>query len=145
MCQDWTPAESLITALKQSRIDRETSDRPGIINTVRLLLQHHHGTNPGLYKGENCAEPGAKKTFFAHLACQHFQAGINAVKFHSLNSAFPGQSQAFTECSPYTSSRKNTPKPPAPPLPSDHPFILYLGLSNLNWAFLNVALNRVLL
>lgn len=61
---------------------------------------------------------------------------INSAQFHSLNSAFPGQSQAFAEISPHTLNTRLT---PTPPRLSNHPFILYLRCCNFNRAFPNAA------
>ena len=85
---------------------------------------------------------------FSPFSLSALSTGINAVQFHSLNSAFPGQSQAFTEFSPYTPNsggkKKNT-HTKAPPHLSNHPFILYLCSCNLNWAFFKCSFNSVLL
>lgn len=52
------------------------------------------------------------------------------MQFHSLNSAFPGQSQAFTEFSPYTpdsKKKKLTPTLPPPPIKLPfHPLFMWL-------------------
>lgn len=136
MCHDWTPAESLIVARSQSRIDRETSDR-------RQNHQYYMAVTATLSDWSlDCIRRVCRVPVpnFRPFSLSALSAGINAVQFHSLNSAFPGQSQAFTEFSPYTPNSKKKKKTPKPPHPSNHPFILYLCSCNLNWAFSNAAL-----
>lgn len=142
MCHDWTPAEFLIGVLSRSRIEGETSDRRAeSLSPVRATLSDW---SPDCMK-RVCRVPVPN---FSPFSLSALSTGINAVQFHSLNSAFPGQSQAFTEFSPYTPNsgeRKKKKHTPKPPHLSNHPFILYLCSCNLNWAFFKCSFNSVLL
>lgn len=109
----------LIAAVNQYRADREMSERQ-----KRQRLQRHQ---TGVWIVPN----------FSPFSLSALSGRINSAQFHSLNSAFPGQSQAFTEFSPHT---LNTPNPPHPPTRlSNHPFILYLRCCNFNRAVPNAA------
>lgn len=82
MFPDWTLRVLLIAALNQYRADRELSE----------------------WREEAVTSAGSAWTVpnFRPFSLSALSGGINSEQFHSLNSAFPGQSQAFTEFSPHT-------------------------------------------
>lgn len=62
-----------------------------------------------------------------HFGLSALSGRINSAQFHSLNSAFPGQSQAFTEFSAHTlNTRTKAPPPPKPVKPPFHPLFTLL-------------------
>lgn len=130
MCPDWAPTAFLIAAPSQSRVDRVDSDGPEEAVTATLSD-----------RSPDCIRRVCRVTNFSPFSLSALSGRINAVQFQSLSSAFPGQSQAFTEFSPNTPTLKkhthtyaHTKKPAHL---SNHPFILYLCSCNFNRSLSN--------
>lgn len=104
----------------KSRIEKKALRQVERISRAVQPLQQH--TDWSL----DCIRRVCRGPNFSPFNLSALSAGINAVQFHSLNSAFPGQSHAFTEFRPNTPNSKKNLKAPLPINPSFHPLFMLL-------------------